>query len=56
MKQREGNTEYLVPSTLGTGLVDGYNAIEFENSLSKPHLRRLVRLLCPCGSGQTDEE
>lgn len=43
MKQREGQIEYLIPSTLGIGLVEGYNAIGFENSLTKPHLRRLVR-------------
>lgn len=42
MKQREGAVEYLVPSTLGIGLVEGYNAIGFDKSLSKPHLRRLV--------------
>lgn len=42
-KQREGNSEYLLPSTLGTGLVKGYDAIGFDKSLSKPHLRRLVR-------------
>lgn len=42
MKQREGQTEYLLPSTLGIGLVDGYNRIGFEKSLSKPHLRREV--------------
>lgn len=47
MKQREGNTEYLVPSTLGIGLVEGYNAVGFETSLSKPHLRRLVRPFPP---------
>ena len=43
MKQRVGAIEYLVPSTLGIGLVDGYNTIGLENSLSKPKLRRLVR-------------
>lgn len=43
MKRREGNTEYLVPSTLGIGLVEGYNAIGFDKSLTKPYLRRLVR-------------
>lgn len=42
MKQRVGATEYLFPSTLGVGLVDGYNTIGLENSLSKPNLRRLV--------------
>lgn len=43
MKQKEGNVEYLVPSTLGIGLVEGYNAVGFDKSLTKPHLRRLVR-------------
>ena len=43
MKQKSGNVEYLVPSTLGIGLVEGYNAIGFEKSLCKPHLRRQVR-------------
>ncbi|SCV72038.1 BQ2448_4732 [Microbotryum intermedium] len=42
MKQRQGGTEYLVPSTLGIGLVEGYNAIGFDKSLSKPYLRRLT--------------
>lgn len=45
MKQREGAVEYLVPSTLGIGLVKAYDALGLDNSLSKPHLRRLVRLL-----------
>lgn len=45
MKQREGNTEYLVPSTLGIGLIEGYNSIGIENSLSKPILRRLVSVV-----------
>lgn len=43
MKQREGAVEYLVPSTLGIGLVKAYDALGLDNSLSKPHLRRLVR-------------
>ncbi|KAL8293634.1 hypothetical protein RQP46_000335 [Phenoliferia psychrophenolica] len=42
MKQRVGAIEYLVPSTLGIGLVDGYNTVGLENSLSKPKLRRLT--------------
>ena len=37
-----GNTKYLVPSTLGVGLVDGYDSIEYEQSFSKPDLRRDV--------------
>lgn len=39
----EGQTKYLVPSTLGVGLVEGYNEIGFDKSLSKPQLRREVR-------------
>ncbi|GAA5894632.1 hypothetical protein JCM5296_002915 [Sporobolomyces johnsonii] len=42
MKQREGAVEYLVPSTLGIGLVKGYDRVGLENSLTKPHLRRLT--------------
>ncbi|KAJ2158532.1 DNA topoisomerase 3-alpha [Coemansia sp. RSA 552] len=36
-KSREG---FLSPSTLGIGLVEGYDAIGLELSLSKPYLRR----------------
>ncbi|KAG6875307.1 hypothetical protein C0993_009864, partial [Termitomyces sp. T159_Od127] len=36
----EGSTKYLIPSTLGIGLVEGYNQIDLRVSLSKPHLRR----------------
>lgn len=36
--------KYLLPSTLGVGLVEGFNAIGFDRSLSKPHLRREVSL------------
>ncbi|KAG9125830.1 DNA topoisomerase, partial [Ceratobasidium sp. 392] len=38
--RQEGATKYLVPSTLGIGLVEGYNRIGFDKSLSKPLLRR----------------
>lgn len=40
-----GKTTYLMPSTLGMGLVDGYNGIDFEKSLCKPLLRREVSQL-----------
>ena len=40
MERMEGSTKYLVPSTLGIGLIEGYNKIGFEKSLSKPQLRR----------------
>lgn len=42
MRQRQGGKDYLVPSTLGIGLVEGYNRIGFDKSLSKPHLRAEV--------------
>lgn len=38
----KGTTKYLAPSTLGVGLVEGYNEIGLERSLSKPQLRREV--------------
>jgi DNA topoisomerase-3 len=44
MERMEGRTKYLVPSTLGIGLIEGYNKIGFEKSLSKPQLRREVSL------------
>jgi DNA topoisomerase-3 len=40
----EQKIKYLVPSALGVGLVEGYNRIGFDRSLSKPHLRREVSL------------
>lgn len=41
----DGLTKYLIPSSLGVGLVEGYDEIGFEKSLSKPYLRRDVRIL-----------
>ena len=41
-EKQEQRIKYLVPSPLGVGLVEGYNAIDFDRSLSKPHLRREV--------------
>ncbi|KZO95763.1 prokaryotic type I DNA topoisomerase [Calocera viscosa TUFC12733] len=40
MARPEGAVKYLVPSTLGIGLVEGYNRIGLDRSLSKPQLRR----------------
>ncbi|KAJ7723525.1 DNA topoisomerase [Mycena metata] len=40
LEEFEGGTKYLKPSTLGIGLVEGYDEMGFERSLSKPHLRR----------------
>ncbi|KAI0032905.1 DNA topoisomerase [Vararia minispora EC-137] len=42
LEKMEGTTKYLAPSTLGMGLVDGYNEIDFDRSLSKPQLRRMT--------------
>ncbi|PWN47952.1 prokaryotic type I DNA topoisomerase [Violaceomyces palustris] len=50
MASKQGQTTYLVPSTLGIGLVEGYNRIDFDKSLSKPLLRRetefRMKLIC----------
>lgn len=43
-EKMQGTIKYLVPSALGIGLVEGYDAIGFERSLSRPQLRRDV---CP---------
>ncbi|KDN42125.1 hypothetical protein RSAG8_06983, partial [Rhizoctonia solani AG-8 WAC10335] len=40
VSRQEGSIKYLVPSTLGIGLIEGYNRIGFDKSLSKPLLRR----------------
>ncbi|KAF9010781.1 prokaryotic type I DNA topoisomerase [Cyathus striatus] len=40
IERMEGSTKYLVPSTLGIGLIEGYNQIGLEKSVSKPQLRR----------------
>ena len=42
IERMQGATKYLVPSTLGIGLVEGYNEIGFDRSLSRPELRREV--------------
>lgn len=54
MPRMEGGTKYLVPSTLGIGLVEGYNSIGFEKSLSKPQLRREVGCVCALITGETE--
>nr|XP_018265665.1 DNA topoisomerase III [Kwoniella dejecticola CBS 10117]OBR87823.1 DNA topoisomerase III [Kwoniella dejecticola CBS 10117] len=40
LEKQEQKIKYLVPSQLGVGLIEGYNKIDFDRSLSKPHLRR----------------
>ncbi|KAN0061763.1 DNA topoisomerase [Thecaphora frezii] len=58
MKAQEGRTTYLVPSTLGIGLVEGYNRINFDKSLSKPMLRRETeyRMSLICSGQRTKHE
>lgn len=50
-EKQEQKVKYLIPSSLGVGLVEGYNSIGFDNSLSKPHMRREVRVTCHQPSG-----
>lgn len=47
IERMQGATKYLVPSTLGIGLVEGYNEIGFDRSLSRPELRREVLAMAP---------
>ncbi|GAA5844939.1 hypothetical protein JCM3766R1_000338 [Sporobolomyces carnicolor] len=58
MKQKDGNVEYLLPSTLGIGLVKAYDRVGLENSLTKPHLRRLTeqRMVSICEGTKTKAE
>ncbi|TXT07533.1 hypothetical protein VHUM_03253 [Vanrija humicola] len=53
--KQQQKSKYLVPSQLGIGLVEGYNAIGFDRSLSKPHLRRETehRMQLICDGQQT---
>jgi len=53
-EKQEQKIKYLVPSSLGVGLVEGYNAIGFDRSLSKPHLRAEVSYLFLVNTVLTD--
>jgi DNA topoisomerase IA len=46
IERMEGGIKYLVPSTLGIGLIEGYNRIGLAKNVSKPQLRREVRTHC----------
>ena len=46
IERMEGSMKYLVPSTLGVALVEGYDKIGLDKSVSKPQLRREVSS-CP---------
>lgn len=54
IERMEGKTKYLVPSSLGIGLIEGYERIEFEKSLSKPQLRREVIIFLQLPVTMTD--
>jgi DNA topoisomerase-3 len=54
VKQEQKN-KYLVPSSLGIGLVEGFDAIGFDRSLSKPHLRREVSSSSMVGQSLTKD-
>lgn len=58
MSVKEGKTSYLVPSTLGIGLVEGYNQLNLEKSLCKPVLRRETefRMSLICAGERTKAE
>jgi DNA topoisomerase-3 len=40
LKQTHGGTTHFVPTTLGIALVEGFDAMGFDESLCKPHLRK----------------
>ncbi|KAG7098452.1 hypothetical protein E1B28_000402 [Marasmius oreades] len=58
IEQFEGQTKYLLPSTLGIGLIDGYNKMNLNNTnLGKPLLRRETeRRMVKVGRGETTKE
>ncbi len=58
MQVKEGKVTYLVPSTLGIGLVEGYNQLNLEKSLTKPLLRRETeyRMSLICAGQRTKAE
>ncbi|KAF9523469.1 DNA topoisomerase [Crepidotus variabilis] len=58
IERMEGATKYLVPSTLGIGLVEGYNQIGLAKNVSKPQLRRETerRMIQVCEGNQTKHE
>ena len=39
-----GSVDEFIPTTLGVALIEGYENLEFETSLSKPFLRKEVRV------------
>ncbi|KAF8843023.1 prokaryotic type I DNA topoisomerase [Paxillus ammoniavirescens] len=58
IERMDGATKHLLPSTLGIGLVEGYNQIGFDRSLSKPQLRRETErsMVQVCDGAKTKDE
>lgn len=56
-KSKKGQKEYIVPSALGMGLIEGFDKMEFRDvSLSKPFLRKaLERSLGEISSGSRNK-
>lgn len=46
-----GGVQEFIPTTLGVALIEGYDNVGFETSLSKPFLRKEVRRLVCIGVG-----
>ena len=45
--RRASGVEEFIPTTLGVALIEGYESLEFETSLSKPFLRKEVSFAAP---------
>lgn len=43
-----GGVQEFIPTTLGVALIEGYDNVGFETSLSKPFLRKEVCVWCMC--------
>ncbi|KAF5357377.1 hypothetical protein D9758_005864 [Tetrapyrgos nigripes] len=54
----QGNTKHLIPSTLGIGLIEGYNSMTLDRNLSKPHQRRETerQLVQVCQGGKSKHD
>ncbi|KAF9050298.1 DNA topoisomerase [Panaeolus papilionaceus] len=58
VERMEGSNKYLIPSTLGIGLIEGYNRIGLVKNVSKPQLRRETerRMVQVCEGTATKHE
>lgn len=56
VKQQSGRVSQFLPSTLGIALCDGFDAMGFDESLTKPHLRKETeRKLALVASGNANK-